>query len=376
MLVNRLPAPNSPQPGRVAGGGAFAAGRDVYLEMTYVNAQGESVASAPGILVNTNLHDAARFTVPALSSLAGWIRGLAGAYQPVSVNVYEADVATGEAAPSSASFAQVGNFALGSTVTVTATAPGLRRPRRIPLGLLPVDCSPRRRLTVERASGSGSFPAGRDVYVIATFTNASGETLPSVAGTLIDTILDDAVQVPIPSTLYQITGVNLYEADVATGSAAPATSSYAFVGSFQPLTTATITASASGPAPPVANSSGAAGNIAPDSGTGLRYASIAFTNRNGNLEPHGSGFHFHQRGCARRSTVHGQYSHRTGEHHQPHHRIHRCGRHECGPVLLYPLGDRKRRDPDDGDGDRRQPHHAQHSSISPTSFLRGRLRPT
>jgi hypothetical protein len=52
--------------------------------------------------------------------------------------------------------------------------------------------------TVERASSSGTFPAGRDVYVIATFTNASGETLPSVAGTLIDTVLDDAVQVPIP----------------------------------------------------------------------------------------------------------------------------------------------------------------------------------
>ena len=65
---------------------------------------------------------------------------------------------------------------------------------------------------------------------------------------LIDTVLDDAVQVPIPSTLYQITGVNLYQADVATGAAAPATSSYALVGSFQPLTTATITATASGPA--------------------------------------------------------------------------------------------------------------------------------
>ena len=32
VLVNRLPAPNSPQPGRAAGSGAFAAGRDVYLE--------------------------------------------------------------------------------------------------------------------------------------------------------------------------------------------------------------------------------------------------------------------------------------------------------------------------------------------------------
>ena len=51
----------------------------------------------------------------------------------------------------------------------------------------------------------------------------------------------------IPSTLYQITGVNLYEADVATGAAAPEVNSYALVGGFQPLSTATITASASGP---------------------------------------------------------------------------------------------------------------------------------
>jgi len=98
------------------------------------------------------------------------------------------------------------------------------------------------------------------------------------------------VQVPIPSTLYQVTGVKLYECDVSTGQPAPATTSYALVGTFQPLSTATITASASGPPPPVSNTSGAAGNIAPDSTddndtgvVGLRYASIAFTNRNGNL---------------------------------------------------------------------------------------------
>jgi len=283
VLVNRLPAPNSPQPTRMTNGGAFAAGRDVYLQITYINAQGESIASAPGILVNTNLNDAASFTAPALSSLAGWIRGLSAAYQPASVNVYEADVATGAGAPSSASFAMVGNFALGSTVTVTTTAAGIAPPSLNTARVTPGGLQPPSTPTVERASGSGSFPAGRDVYVIATFTNASGETLPSVAGTLIDTILDDAVQVPIPSTPYQITGVNLYEADVATGAAAPATNSYAFVGSFQPLTTATIIAPASGPAPPVANSSGSAGNIAADASPGLRYASIAFTNRNGSM---------------------------------------------------------------------------------------------
>jgi hypothetical protein len=281
VLVNRLPAPNGPQPTRVASGGAFAAGRDVYLEMTYVNAQGESIASAPGILVNTNLNDAAQFTVPALSSLAGWIRGLAAPYQPASVNVYEADVTTGAAAPSSASFARVGNFALGNTVTVTTTAAGVAPPSANTARVTPGGLQPPPAPTVERASGLGSWAAGRDVYIVATFTNAAGETLPSIAGTLIDTVVDDAIQIPIPSTLYQTTQVNLYEADVPTGAAAPASSSYALVGGFQPLSTATITAPASGPPPPVVNSSGSAGNVAP----GVRYASLAFTNRNGNLGP-------------------------------------------------------------------------------------------
>jgi hypothetical protein len=281
VLVNRLPAPNGPQPTRMASGGAFAAGRDVYLEMTYVNAQGESIASTSSILVNTNLNDAATFTVPALTSLAGWIRGLASPYQPASVNVYEADVATSTAAPSSASFALVGNFALGSTVTVTTTAAGVAPPSANTARVTPGGLQPPPAPTVERASGSGSWAAGRDVYILASFTNAAGETLPSIAGTLIDTVVDDAIQVPIPSTLYQITGVNLYEADVPTGAAAPASSSYALVGGFQPLSTATITAPASGPPPPVVNSSGSAVNVAP----GVRYASLAFTNRNGNLGP-------------------------------------------------------------------------------------------
>jgi hypothetical protein len=283
VLVNRLPAPNSPQPVRAAGAGAFAAGRDVYLAMTYVNAQGESIASTPGILVNTNFNDAVQFSIPALAGLAGWIRGLAAQYQPTSVNIYEADVATGAAAPSSASFAFVGNSALGVTVSVTSTATGFAPPSSNTARVTPGGLQPPSTPTVERVSNSGGFPAGRDVYILATFTNTAGETLPSVAGLLVDTVLNDAIQVPIPSTLYQVTGVNLYEADVPTGEPAPETNTYALVGSFQPLTTATITASASGPPPPVTNTSGAGGNVAPDSGNGLRYASIAFTNRNGNL---------------------------------------------------------------------------------------------
>ncbi len=285
VLVNRLPAPNGPQPVRVAAAAHLPPRRDVYLAMTFVNAQGESIASAPGILVNTHLHDAVNITAPALASLAGWIQGLAPQYQPLSINVYEANVVTGATAPSSSTYARVGNFALGATVTVAGPASGVAPPAANTARVTPGGVQPPDTPTLERASGLGSFAAGRDVYVIATFTNTAGESLPGIAGVLTNTLLDDAVQAPIPTTLYQVTGVNLYQADVPTGSAAPDTTAYALAGSFQPLTTATITATATGPAPPPVNSSGAGGNIAPDSGTGVRYASIAFTNRNGNLSP-------------------------------------------------------------------------------------------
>jgi hypothetical protein len=290
VLANRLPSPNSPQITRVASGGTFAAGRDIYLEISYTNQQGESLLSAPAVLVDTATNDAVQVAIPTLASLSGWIRNLTTPYVPTGCKLYEADVATGSAAPSSASYALVGSYALGATATVTATASGSNPPTantaRVTPGGLQAPSTP----TVERASGAGAFPAGRDVYIVATFTNSTGETLPSVAGSLLNTVLNDAVQVPIASTLYQVTGVKLYEADVATGSPGPSTSSFALVGTFQPGSTATIASSAPGPPPPIANTSGSAGNIAPDStdlndfgAVGYRYASIAFTNRNGNL---------------------------------------------------------------------------------------------
>jgi hypothetical protein len=290
VLANRLPAPNTPGITRVPGGGTFAAGRDVYLAITFTNSLGESLASSPAVLVGTVLNDAVQVAIPTLASLAGWIQGLGGAYIPAGCNLYEADVVTGGPAPSAASFGLVGGFGLGATATVTATASGATPPSANTARITPGGLQPPSTPTVERASGAGAFPAGRDVYLLATFTNSIGETLPSVAGSLINTVLNDAVQVPIPSTLFQITGVKLYECDVNTGSPAPPSTAYSLVGSYQPGTTATITATASGPPPPTTNTSGPAGSIAPDTtnlnGTGvqgLRYASIAFTNRHGNL---------------------------------------------------------------------------------------------
>ena len=290
VLANRLPAPNSVALTRDPGAGSFAAGRDVYVLVTYVNAQGETTPSGPGVVVNTNVNDAVQLTLPLLSSLPGWIQGLQSQFIPTGFNVYEADVATGGAAPATQSYQLVGGAAFGTTVTIGSTASGAAPPESCTARITPGGLQPPPTPAVERVSGSGSFPAGRDVYVIATATNATGETLPSLAGVLVNTVLDDAVQVPIPSTQFLITGVNLYEADVPTGNPAPATTAYALVGSFQPNTTATIAATASGPPPPTANTSGPPGSIAPDTANlddtgaqGFRFASIAFTNRNGNL---------------------------------------------------------------------------------------------
>jgi hypothetical protein len=289
VLATSLPAPNSPNITRASGGGAFAAGRDVYIAISYTNEQGESLPSGPAILVNTVLHDAVVVVLPALASLSGWIRGLGAPYLPTGANIYESDVATGDAAPANGAYALVGSYGLGASVTVTATATGTAplttSTARVTPGGLVAPGTP----TVERDSSNGSFPAGRDVYILATYSNAQGETLPSVAGSLIDTLENDAVQIPIPTTTYQVTGMNLYEADVATGSPAPASSAYAYVGSYQAGTTATLTSTASGNPPPVTNTSGYAGSIAADStdlddegAPGYRYVSISFVNRNGN----------------------------------------------------------------------------------------------
>ena len=108
-------------------------------------------------------------------------RGLASGYQPASVNVYEADAPTGAAAPSSASFAQVGNFALGATVTVTNTAGRVAPPSSNTASVTPWGLQPPANANRRARLKLGRPPAGRDVYVIATFTNAAGETLPGSA---------------------------------------------------------------------------------------------------------------------------------------------------------------------------------------------------
>lgn len=145
-----------------------------------------------------------------------------------------------------------------------------------------------------RNGGAGTYAAGRDVYIVFTILNAQGETAPSTPVKFVNTLLNDQVVVnssnlwpnflwekalPAP---YTPTGFNVYVADVATGAAAPALSSYKILagGPYTFNNSIGINSTpGSGAAPPVVN--GAlivpVGNIC----AGLRYMVVLFLNRNG-----------------------------------------------------------------------------------------------
>jgi len=292
VMANRLPVPNAPGLTRVASGGTLPAGDDVYVEITLVNAQGETIASLPAKLSSTALNDAIHVAIPSLAALAGWISTLPSNYIPTGANVYVAGVTHSAAAPASGSYLKLsgGPFALGTTATIAALPGGANPPTsntaRITGGQIP---APIVEPVITRSSGAGTFAAGRDVYVLKTYTNAVGETLPGPASSIIDTQSSDAVVVDVVGLQgYAVTGVNLYECDVPTGTLFggaefPPFDQFALVGSYAPGATATITASATGGAPPTANTTGVAGNIAqdtlqggPNSTQGYRYMALAY----------------------------------------------------------------------------------------------------
>lgn len=289
VLANRLPAPDAPVLARVAAGGAFPAGLDVYLMLTFLNGVGETVPSAPSVLVNTNLNDAVRVTIPSLATLPGWIGQLGAPYNLQNVIIYEADVPTGSPAPPQTQYQRVGTYPLGGTQDVTTTAvSGLVPPTlngaRITGGMLP---TPVIQPNVSRVTNGGTFPAGRDVYVLQTYRSATGETLPGPASSILLTQLNDAVQINVAGLLGypQLFGVNLYEADVPSGTPAPDSTLFQLVGTYSPGAVATITTSASGVPPPLVNTTGTQGNIVANTASGgingtqgYRYAVIAFKN--------------------------------------------------------------------------------------------------
>ena len=119
-------------------------------------------------------------------------------------------------------------------------------------------------------TGAGAWAANRDVYVVITLLNSMGESLPSIPVFIETTVLDQTVQVPIPSLVlgslpgwmqelgpsYIPTGANVYTANVAHGSAAPPLSTYEKSTTGGPVglgTTYLCTAQGNGSAPPSTN---------------------------------------------------------------------------------------------------------------------------
>ena len=102
---------------RAPAGGTFAAGRDVWIRLSYSNNNGETPLGPSNSIVNTLLHDAVEVNLAELPDAQQYP-------QLVKVNVYEADVATGRAEPPISAYALAMASTVGSTVTVTETATG------------------------------------------------------------------------------------------------------------------------------------------------------------------------------------------------------------------------------------------------------------
>jgi hypothetical protein len=129
LMAQALPEPAIPAVVRNAGAGTFAANRDVYILVTLVNGNGETDAETALAFkfVATTLND--RFVVPA-PTLALWVQALGAPYAATGYNVYEADVATGGAAPAIGAYKKVnvGAVAFGVTTNVDTTGAGAAPP--------------------------------------------------------------------------------------------------------------------------------------------------------------------------------------------------------------------------------------------------------
>ena len=251
--------------------------------LSLVNGAGSSFTAGTVFFVAlTLLNSAGQTTLGGIASIAVTVDGqgievsLAQTYGPTvtGVNVWvsiNSDFSTGYGSLEAGS-----PFAVGSSPVLLALGPSTALPA-----------------TNTAALPTGEFPAGRDVYVAQTYTNAAGETPLGPPNVIVDTNADDAVLVtvavplgPENEKLYSISSVGIYEADVPTGTAAPPPSAFALVGYYQPLATPFILETATGPNPPITNTTGPGGAITADTqfggpnGTqGYRWAVMGWINQ-------------------------------------------------------------------------------------------------
>lgn len=276
VIANRLPPPLSPVI-TLAGGGGIAATQDVYAVITLLNSAGETLPSIPVKVTTVAGGSSVNVPIPALAALPAWIRNLIPTYVPADGNVYIAIVPTGSPAPALSTYQLYGApVLLGTVVNVTGVGTGAEPPTfcsaRVTPGQLP---TPTTQPIIDRNPNAGTFPAGRDVWVLQTYTNDLGETPAGPANGIVNTTANDGVQVdvsvplaPDGSQLYTITSVGIYEADVATGEPAPPSSAFSLFGYYQPGDEPIITATTIGLNPQLLNTTGPGGNITADTMTG------------------------------------------------------------------------------------------------------------
>lgn len=271
VMANRLPTPQSPT-FTLGGGGTFASGLDIYFVITLVNTMGETLASIPVFAHSTFASTTVNVQIPTLAQLPGWFPELAGPYIPTGANLYTANVAHGASAPSISTYEKFNStpIPLGTVEFLTGPGTGAAPPAantaRVTPGQLPtpVVAPPIQRIPAGStvappgapglALAVGTFAINRTVYILLTLVNSAGETTPGVVTSITTTAGSQGVQVSLASNYGPtVLNVNIYEVDVAVGSAPPLTSAFRLVGGFALGSSPIVTASASGAAPPLAN---------------------------------------------------------------------------------------------------------------------------
>lgn len=126
-MLSFMPVPPNPLVSVSGGGGTFAAGRDVWIALTWVNAAGlETSISTMAVSVNTNLNDAIVVAFPI--EPPELVAVTTGDFHIVSYRVYEVDFATGHPAPAASDFKLWSTSSLGVATTVTHAAVGAAPP--------------------------------------------------------------------------------------------------------------------------------------------------------------------------------------------------------------------------------------------------------
>jgi hypothetical protein len=295
VIANRIPAPPAPVLTLVNGGGTFPPAQDVYIGLMFSNGMGFTVLGGVSKITTTAAAQQVSVQIPTLASLPGWLSQLVAPYAITDAYIFEADVPTGDPQPPQSLMSQVPSpvplgaaFVVSGPVSASAPPPTINSARITP-GQLP---QPDEEAQLTRAPAAGAFPANRDVYVRLSFANANGETPLGPSNSIIDTLAADAVQVALTQLqevqeFPQLMIINVYEADVPTGTAEPPKADYALAFVSGPGQTVTITGPAAGKPPVTVNGTGPGGNIAADTEDGginatqgYRYAVPAWVNRN------------------------------------------------------------------------------------------------